>query len=341
MQIRKATAEAPSNLAFVKYWGKKDSALRIPTNNSISMNLSNARTITSVQFDPGLAADQVILKGSDQVPGPGYVARVSKHLDRVREMAGDTTRAVVVTENTFPESVGIASSASGFAALSVAAAAAIGLALSEKELTILARLGSGSACRSIPSGFVEWEAGSDSQTSYARQIAPHDHWEISIITVIVTSQSKKISSTLGHELALASPYFKARMETLDARLQNVRRAILQKDFEHFGREIESEAISLHLIAMTSPYEGAAWNSGAYYWSPETLELILAVQEWRAKGLETYFTLDAGPTVHLLCRRADEGKIIAAVREVETSRPGRSWQILRNHPALGASLIHQG
>jgi diphosphomevalonate decarboxylase len=236
MQTGKATAVAPSNLAFVKYWGKKDSALRIPTNNSISMNLSNAKTITSVQFDPGVREDIVILKKSGQAAAAGYTARVSAHLDRVRDMAGVTTRARVVTENTFPESVGIASSASGFAALSVAAAAALSLELSEKELSILARLGSGSACRSIPSGFVEWEAGLDNDSSYARQIASPDHWEISIVTIIVTSESKKISSTLGHQLAVASPFFQTRLETLDARLENVRQAILQKDFERFGRE---------------------------------------------------------------------------------------------------------
>ena len=341
MQIRKATAEAPSNLAFVKYWGKKDSALRIPTNNSISMNLSNAKTITSVEFNEAFTEDKVIFKSTGEEAGRGYTARVSEHLDRVREMAGVSTRALVVTENTFPESVGIASSASGFAALSVAAAAAIGLELSEKELSILARLGSGSACRSIPSGFVEWEAGVDNETSFARQIAPPDHWDISIVTVIVSTETKKISSTLGHQLALKSPFFEARIKTLEARLKTVRGAILSKDFELFGREIELEAISLHMIAMTSPYEGANWNSGAYYWTPETMELILAVQEWRAKGVETYFTLDAGPTVHLFCRRTEEEKIINAVRTLENSQPGRSWEILINHPAVGARVIDQG
>ncbi len=341
MQIRKATAQAPSNLAFVKYWGKKDSTLRIPTNNSISMNLSNAKTITSVEFDETLTEDRVILKNTGEQAGSGYTTRVSEHLDRVRGIAGASTRALVVTENTFPESVGIASSASGFAALSVAAAAALGLELSEKQLSILARLGSGSACRSIPSGFVEWEAGVDNETSFARQIAPPHHWDISIVTVIVSTETKKISSTLGHQLALASPFFTARLETLGTRLKAVRSAIQSKDFELFGREIELEAISLHLIAMTSPYQGSSWHSGAYYWTPETLELILAVQEWRSKGIETYFTLDAGPTVHLLCRRTEEEKIIDTVKSLETSKPGRRWEILINRPAVGARVINQG
>ena len=341
MRIQKATAEAPSNLAFVKYWGKKDPELRIPTNNSISMNLSRAKTVTTVVFDPKYKEDRVAFSDSGLVPGKSYVDRVSRHLDRVREMAGETARALVTTENSFPESVGIASSASGFAALSLAASAALGLDLSEKELSILARLGSGAACRSIPSGSVEWEAGTDSQSSYARQIAAHDYWPISIVTVIVSKKSKKISSTIGHQLATASPNFKVRLSTLDERLKLVRRAILEKDFEIFGREIEREAISLHMIAMTSPFEDQGWNSGAYYWTPETMELILAVQEWRAGGLETYLTLDAGPTVHLLCRRAEETAVIKAVREIEKMDADRKWEVLVNHPAPGARVISKG
>jgi len=185
------------------------------------------------------------------------------------------------------------------------------------------------------------DLSSDVCSSFARQIAPPDHWDISIVTVIVSTETKKISSTLGHQLALASPFFTARLETMKPRLDTVRSAILSKDFELFGREIELEAISLHMIAMTSPYQGPSWHSGAYYWTPETLELILAVQEWRSRGIETYFTLDAGPTVHLLCRRTEEEKIIDTVRSLETSKPGRSWEILINRPAAGAKVINRG
>ena len=156
--------------------------------------------------------------------------------------------------------------------------------------------------------------------------------------MIVTRVSKKISSSVGHQLATASPFFETRLQTLDQRLEIVRRAILERDFERFGREIEREAISLHMIAMTAPFEGETWSSGAYYWTPETMELILAVQDWRAKGLETYFTLDAGPTVHLLCRRADETRIVEAVREQQQAVPGRRWEIMLNRPAAGARVL---
>src|SRR5262249_47795066 len=150
------SATAHANLAFVKYWGKKDAALNIPTNGSISMNLSDARTTTTVAFDPALPADEIFRQDKNSLADAAFAARTSKHLDRLRALAGVQTRARVTTNNEFPAGVGIASSASGMAALTAATAAALSLNVSERELSALARLGSGSACRSIPSGFVEW-----------------------------------------------------------------------------------------------------------------------------------------------------------------------------------------
>src|SRR5579859_1114117 len=248
MPTRKATACANSNLAFVKYWGKRDSALNIPTNGSISMNLSEARTTTTVEFDLSLPADEIFRQDKNGLADPAFTARTSRQLDRVRRLAGVQTRARVTTNNEFPAGVGIASSASGMAALTAAAAAALGLRLSERELSALARLGSGSACRSIPAGFVEWIAGDSHETSYAVQIAPPDHWNILDIAVVVSDKTKDLSSSDGHLLAVSSPFFNARLETIPGRLDRVRNAILQRNFEEFGREIETEAISLHAIA---------------------------------------------------------------------------------------------
>jgi len=250
----KAIAEAPSNLAFVKYWGKKDAELRIPTNNSISVNLSEARTITSVEFDPEFEEDSLAVVGSKTPPEIGFSDRIFKHLNRIRMLAGVSYKAKVQTRNTFPAGVGIASSASGFAALTVAGCAALKLEISEKELSGLARLGSGSACRSIPDGFTEWIAEDRDKNSYAIQIAPPTHWDIVIVTIVVSKQAKKISSTSGHALAAASPYFPARLASLPERLEAIRSAILDKDFQSFGRQTELEAISLHTIAMTSPIQ---------------------------------------------------------------------------------------
>lgn len=336
--MRSSTAIAPSNLALVKYWGKKDVSLRIPCNNSISMNLSNAKTTTNVRFVEGLQHDVVIVNSERLSSSSSVAARVSKHMDRIRAMAGVEERAIVTTDNSFPQSVGIASSASGFAALTVATAAALELDLDNRELSIISRLGSGSACRSIPDGFVEWLAGNSNETSFAVQIASPDHWDISIVTVVVSREAKKLISTDGHELATASPLFKCRLETVEKRLEVVRNAIQAKDFGSLGREVEMDAISMHAVAMSSPFIANAWNSGAYYWTADTMRLILAVQEWRAVGIETYFTLDAGPTVHLLCRREDEIRVAESVRALQFNDPQSHWDILINHPADGVRLV---
>jgi diphosphomevalonate decarboxylase len=336
--ILSATAEAPSNLAFVKYWGKSDAELRIPTNNSISVNLSDAKTITSVEFDPDFEKDILIIKNSNKQPETEFSNRLFRHIDRIRNIAGISYKAKVHTRNTFPSGVGIASSASGFAALTVATCAALEVQLSEKEISELARLGSGSACRSIPDGFTEWIATDKENRSYAVQLAPPSHWDITIITVVVSSQTKQISSTTGHALATASPFFPSRLATMPLRLDSVRSAILDKDFQSFGRQTEMEAISFHTVAMTSPIQMEnGWKSGAYYWLPDSLELMLAVQDWRSNGLEVYFTLDAGPTVHIICLNKDLTRVVAAVNNLESLQPNRKWEILVNSPANGTHL----
>jgi diphosphomevalonate decarboxylase len=333
MFMYKATALAHSNLAFVKYWGKRDAELNIPLNNSISMNLSAAQTCTTVVFDTGLAEDQVLLDG--QSAPPRFAARVSRHLDRIRSMAGVRTCALVKTRNTFPASTGFASSASGLAALTLAASNALGLQLSERELSILARQGSGSACRSIPAGFVEWQAGAKSSDSYAIQLADPDHWDIVDVAVLVTAKEKAISSTEGHTLALRSPFWEARSALLPERLGRVRRAILERDFDTFGREIEAEAMSMHAIMLTSAFEGErAWHPGIFYWTPDTLRLLIAVQQWREDGLDVYFTLDAGPTVHLICPAAVQTAVVDAV--YTAGQP--DWTIIVSMPAPGTHLV---
>lgn len=330
----KSTALAHANLAFVKYWGKQDSTLNIPLNNSISMNLSAAQTTTTVVFDDSLSADAITVDGS--APDDRFTTRVSAHLDRLRLLAGVDHRAKVATGNSFPTSAGFASSASGFAALTLAAASAFDLDLSERELSVLSRQGSGSACRSIPGGFAEWHAGTFNDDSFADQLAPAHHWDIADVAVVVTTSAKDVSSSQGHLIAPESPFWPARVERLPTRLDQVRRAILERDFATFGQEIEAEAMSMHAIMMTSAHNtDSGWRSGIYYWSPGTLELLIAVQRWRADGLPVYFTLDAGPTVHLICPITHEQVIVDAVN---TIRVHRDWTVIISHPATGAQLI---
>ncbi len=165
-------------------------------------------------------------------------------------------------------SAGFASSASGFAALTLASTQALNMNLTEKELSILARQGSGSACRSILGGFVEWLGGTENENSYSVQLAPTSHWQIASISIVVSKKPKLVSSTYGHSLAPASPFWDTRMQIVNNRLSIVRNSIKDRDFTTFGKEVEQEAISLHAISMTCPHhnENNNWSSGIYYWT---------------------------------------------------------------------------
>ncbi len=324
MHSDKTTAVACSNIAFVKYWGKWDEALHLPLNSSLSIALSQAMTTTTVAFDPGLAEDEVVIDG--QAAQASARLRAARHLDRIRQMAGMEQRARVASRNSFPRDAGLASSASGFAALTLAATKEAGLELSTRELSCLARLGSGSAARSIPGGFVEWHAGQDHESSFAEQIAPPHHWpELRDIVVVLERAPKPVGSTQGMALVQTSPYLATRLALVPGRLERARQAILDRDLVALGKVSEEEAIELHLIAMSS-------RPPLFYWRPTTLALIHRVLAWRSEGLEVYFTLDAGPNVHLLCEEKDAESITAALEEMAEVQ-----QIIVNMPGPGAHL----
>ncbi len=232
-----ATAQANPNIAFIKYWGNRDNALRLPSNGSISMNLDGLYTRTTVSFQPSLPFDELIINGHE-VAGKG-LSRVSYILDLVREMAGIKMNAEVMSENNFPAGAGIASSAAAFAALALASSRAVGLTLSEARLSRLARRGSGSACRSIPGGFVEWQMGTGDKDCVAVSIAPPEHWSLVDCVAIVSSQHKKTGSTEGHALAWTSPLQYARVADAPRRLDICRSAILNRDFEALANMIEA------------------------------------------------------------------------------------------------------
>ncbi len=318
----KATAVAPANIAFIKFWGKKDASLRIPFNTSISMNLSGAVTTTTVEFSPKYKIDEVTL--IDGVFSDTEKERVVEHLDRIRKKAGMNLHARVATKNSFPKSTGIASSASGFAALTVAAAGALGLNLSEKELTILARLGSGSACRSIPDGFVKWK------DTFAYSLYPAHYWDLRDILVIVENTAKDVSSSAGHDLASTSPYFSVRLGNLPERIARVEVALKEKDFQKLGEAIEEDSLDMHQVMQTQ-------NPPLMYWNDATKILMDAAISWRKNGLPVYFTIDAGPNVHLICEGKDEEGVVKVLRSRIPLR-GTVKEVIINKPAAGTHLI---
>ncbi len=329
-------AAAHPNLALVKYWGQRDPTLNLPANSSISINLSGAQTVTRVTFDADLSDDVVMING--QVTDPEAYRRVVDHLDRIRVMAGVPLRARVDSDNDFPMRAGVASSSSAFAALSLAATQALGLPLSARELSILARKGSGSACRSIPDGFVEWHAGESDTTSFAHSIAPPDHWAVRVVTIAFEGATKWLSSLQGHRAAPTSPFYRARLAQLPETLQAVRAAIRVRNFGKLGMNVEREAISLHCVAMTSWIAERPRLSGIYYWRPETLYIIRLVQQWRQDGLEVYFTMDAGSSVHLL---VEADAVEALIDKLNLVPDSAGWMTFVSHPARGAWVVPSG
>ena len=244
-----ASAAAHPNIAFIKYWGNRDALLRLPLTGSISMALDGLETRTSVCFDVNFQADSFTLNGEEQQDES--LARVSGFLDHVRELAGSAAFARVESENNFPTAAGIASSASAFAALALAGSAAIGLSLSEQELSRLARLGSGSACRSIPGGFVAWLPGNEDADSYAVSIAPPEHWQLFDLVTILDRGHKSTGSASGMALAHTSPLLGQRLAELPTRLTACKQALLARDFEAFAELVEADSQSMHIVMQTS------------------------------------------------------------------------------------------
>jgi diphosphomevalonate decarboxylase len=260
-------------------------------NGSISMNLDGLMTTTTVEFSPDFAADSATVDDKPMT-GPG-LERVADHLDQVRKLAGVNYRARVQSENNFPSGAGIASSASAFAALSLAATAALGLDLSERDLSRLARLGSGSASRSVPGGFVEWYAADTDNDSYAETIYPADYWLLTDVVAIVSKGHKRTGSTEGHALAPTSVLQQARVDDAPARIARCKDALARKDFAALAEVVELDSNIMHGVMMTSV-------PALFYWQPETLAVMEAVRQWRSEGIEVLYTIDAGPNVHCIC-----------------------------------------
>jgi diphosphomevalonate decarboxylase len=322
--MKSATARAFSNIAFIKYWGDRDHALRLPANGSISMNLDGLYTRTTVSFQPSLPYDELIMNGRELTGGA--LERVAFVLDLVRGMGEFADHAEVVSENNFPAGAGMASSASAFAALAMAASQAAGLALSEAELSRLARRGSGSACRSIPAGFTEWTAGAGDEDSYAVTIADREHWRLVDCIAIASETHKSTGSTQGHALATTSPLQAARVADAPRRLEICRRAILERDFETLAEVVEFDSDMMHAVMMTS-------TPALHYWMPPSLAVMEAARTARAEGLSACYTVDAGANVHVICPKEHSAEMaerlakIAGIQQVLTAGVGGGAQLV--------------
>ncbi|MCX6815914.1 MAG: diphosphomevalonate decarboxylase [Candidatus Aenigmarchaeota archaeon] len=301
----------------------------MPYNSSISMTCDGLHTKTTVEFgkyenDTILINDEELKKDEKDILG---------HIERIRKMAGITEKAKVISESNFPVAAGLASSASGLAALTLAASKAANLELSEKELTILARQGSGSASRSICEGFAEWHKGSkeDGSDSYAETIAKKDYWpEFRMLACIVSEAKKAVGSRAGMAQTVANcPYYEGWLKTIEDDLKNVRNGILNKDFTLVGSTAEYNALKMHATMMTT-------KPSIIYWTPATMEVMHNIMRWREEGLESYFTMDAGPQVKILCLEKNMNKIKEKLEELDCikktveCRPGAAARLVNDH-----------
>ena len=320
-----ATASANTNIALIKYWGKADESLMIPTTSSLSLTLDETWTTTTVSFDGGNGdADAVRINGS--APGGTALARVTRFLDLVRERSGVTQRASVTSTSTVPLAAGLASSAAGFAALAAAASRAAGMDLDGRALSRLARRGSGSAARSVFGGLVLWNAGHDDATSYAEPVEDvightASGLDPAMVVVVLSDGRKTVSSTRAMKQTMtASPLYPAWVEASREDLRAALEAVRSGDLARLGEVAEANALGMHASMM-------ATRPAIMYWLPRTIEALHAIRALRQDGLPAWATIDAGPNVKVLTRGSDAERVAAALREripgaeVSVRRPG--------------------
>ena len=320
--MKKVKAKAHSNIALVKYWGKRNIPLNLPAVASISITLDTLFTETKVMFDPELKNDTLVL--NDTLASEKDRKRMSKFLDLIREKSNKKSPAYVESRNNFPTSAGLASSASSFACLAMAASSAADLNFVKSELSELARLGSGSAARSIFGGFVEMNLGNleDGSDAIAHQLFPKGYWDLSVLIAITSEKEKKTGSTDGMEASrLTSPFYGPWVESSGKDMDEMREAIAKKDFEKVAEVSEFSCLKMHALAL-------ATNPGLIYWNGTTVETMHYLREMRNNGTPVFFTIDAGPQVKAICptKYADQVKqkieqIPGVIRVIETGIGG--------------------
>ena len=311
---RVARVFAPTNIALVKYWGKRDVKLNLPTHSSLSATLDKFGTYTTVEFLENAKQDQFILNGKSIESTKGIVV-----LNHLRSLTQTSIFARVQSKNNIPTGAGLASSASGLAALTLAGAKSLKLDLSKEKLAQISRLGSGSSCRSFWGGFVEWQAGSktDGSDCLAAELVNEDHWELKIFVLIVDESEKQVSSTVGMSRSQeTSPFFAQWVERGVEDFELAKMAIHKKDFKLLSQIAEGNCLFMHKTALSA-------QPPVIYWNGKTLEVLDRVRDWQREGIEVFFTIDAGANVILFSKPDSSEKLkskfeaLQSVRVLET------------------------
>jgi diphosphomevalonate decarboxylase len=321
-----ATAVAHANIALAKYWGKRDEALALPATSSLSLTLDAFHATTTVTLDPSAGEDTGVLDGRPM--SDGEVVRVRRFLDLVRSLAGSAVHASVTSVSTVPTGAGLASSASGFAALAGAASAAYGLDLDPRALSRLARRGSGSAARSVFGGLVVWHAGTDDASSFAEPVPGGEAGgalDPAMAVVVLDAGPKSVSSRVAMRRTVeTSPFFPAWTEVTERDVALMLDAVAAGDLATLGELAESNALRMHATML-----GA--RPPVRYWTAHTLAVLDQVLALRADGLPCWATIDAGPNVKVLCAGGDLPAVADALseggtRRVVTARPGPDLRV---------------
>ena len=306
-----ASAYAPSNIALSKYWGKRESSFNLPITGSLSISLAEHGTKTGLSVIDA-PMHQVTLNGKEVSANQSFSIKVSQWLDRVLPKV---LKLRVDTHNTVPTAAGLASSASGFAALTLATNSLMGWQLPERQLSALARLGSGSASRSLWHGFVKWQAGEQANGSDSVAFPLEHQWpELRIGLLTVSSQKKAVSSREGMARTITtSALYNQWPKQAESDLATIETAIIAGDFETMAKTAEHNAMSMHATMA------AAWPP-LVYWQPDSLTQMQKVWQLREQGLPLYLTMDAGPNLKLLFEAKHQSDVETAFPEVKIITP---------------------
>lgn len=337
-ETKRYVCRAPSNIAFIKYWGKELPRAQWPTNSSLSMTLKNCYSETSVALKE--ESDEISFNDQKLAADSEEFRKIQAKLDIIREFHDSSAYFSVITKNSFPKSCGIASSASGMAALAIAASCALTRAnswlelekasLSKRNLSSLARLLSGSAGRSFWPGFVYWEKSDRPEMQYCYPLEVN--WQLCDTILLVDQSEKKVSSSSGHLIAETSPLFRLRLENMQDKLNKCSHALEHQDIRLLGPILEEEALNMHSVMMSS-------EPPLKYLNKSTIELIVWIRKLRREeNLPVYFTIDAGPNLHLIYEPENQEQLLAHLE--------KAWPQLKyindqtgDEPTIGLTESH--
>ena len=301
----KASATAHPNVALIKYWGKSDETGNLPAVESLSLTLAALRTQTEIEFESSLSEDQLILNGELQRTERG---RLTRCLDALRAIAGDSRHARVSSQNDFPTGAGLASSASGYAALVTAGAAALNIDPGDVRLHEVARIGSGSAPRSLLGGVVALRLGASGTA--CEQILPPDAWPLDVVVAVTTESAKPVSSRDGmNSSRQTSPYYASWVATHRADMEQAEACFADRDFFRLAELAEHNCLKMHAVMLSA-------RPPLLYWTPTTVACISAIGAMRREGVPVFFTIDAGPQIKAVCLPEASDQVAAALSRID-------------------------